>query len=131
MAEDLPENLDTDRKKVRYYFERHSREILGALEQNKLGMQALARRRGSRYGNFILDTGDPDLRDLFRHLSQIYNVNTTESEPDSKTVSAVSELLNKVRNNVFHGRKVPDNAGDIAVLNLVTPILISIIEACE
>jgi hypothetical protein len=92
-------------------------------------MRALARRKGTQYRNPIVDTGNPVLREHFRQLSQYYLDNKPLSAED--LVVYVAELLNKIRNNLFHGVKVYDDASDSALLQEVNPVLTSIINQCE
>ena len=44
---------------------------------------------------------------------------------------ATAEILNKVRNNLFHGSRVYDDSNDCALLDLVTPILLTIVTSSE
>jgi hypothetical protein len=92
-------------------------------------MYELARHRGSRFGNPIVDTGNPLLQNLFRRLSRVYTAG--ESMPDEDQVLALAELVNKVRNNVFHGVKVYDDQEDLKILRLVNPILLDALGSDE
>jgi hypothetical protein len=51
--------------------------------------------------------------------------------PDEDLVRSVGELFNKIRNNVFHGVKVYDDAEDLELLQQVNPVLMDIIGRCE
>jgi len=46
-------------------------------------------------------------------------------------VRAVAELLNKVRNNVFHGVNVYDDKEDLKLLMLVNPVLLAVLLESE
>jgi hypothetical protein len=92
-------------------------------------MVSLARRRGTNYGHPIVDTGNPQLRDKFSKLAAHYTQDHSLSEEE--LVETVAELLNKIRNNLFHGVKVYDDREDIVLLELVNPVLLTILRNCE
>jgi hypothetical protein len=50
---------------------------------------------------------------------------------DDELVTAVAELLNKIRNNVFHGVKVYDDREDLDLLRNVNPVLLAVLEESE
>jgi hypothetical protein len=120
---------DTDGRRVVDYCKGNTQSMLRVLEQHRHNMRALARRKGTQYRNPIVDTGNPVLREHCRQLSQHYLENKPLSDED--LVVYVAELLNKIRNNLFHGVKVYDDASDSALLQEVNPILTSIINQCE
>lgn len=120
---------DTDRERVIAYLKGNQQSVLQVLEQHRDHMVALARRRGTSYHNSIVDTGNPQLRNYFKQLSQHYLGASPLSAEN--LVVYVAELLNKIRNNVFHGVKVYDDASDSDLLREINPILTSIINQCE
>lgn len=120
---------DTDREKMLDYFRANSHQIFQALRENLDSMVKLSRRRGTYYGNPIVDTGSPELRDKFSKITTHYTKNPLL--PQEELVEAVAELLNKIRNNLFHGVKVYDDREDAALLELVNPVLIAILRNCE
>ena len=118
----------TDRTKIMEYFYFNEDKIIKALENQNSKMIILSRRKGSQYENSIVDSSR-DLREKFKKLSEHYNGLKLLKPHDH--IEYVAELLNKIRNNVFHGNKAYDDANDIELLNLVNPILLSILEHCE
>lgn len=125
----LSRENDTDREKVLHYFHVNSHDVLQVLQQNQDSMMMLAHRRGTNYANPIVDTGNPRLRDKFSKLAAHYTQNATL--PQADLVETVAELLNKIRNNLFHGIKVYDDREDSALLGLVNPVLLEILRKCE
>ena len=123
------EEIDTDREKILNYFRSKCLEIKPILDKNIQKMTKLARRKGTTYGNPVIDTGNRDLRRMFQLLSNYYIRKISISEKEM--VEAVGELLNKIRNNLFHGVKVYDDSSDIELINTVNPILLEILEKCE
>ena len=120
---------DSDRNKVVDYFKANTALIIPLLEERENEMRQLARRKGSRYGSPIHDTGNYQLREAFRRLSRFYMDGEDLSEAERS--ATLASLVNKVWNNVFHGVKVYDDAEDQEVLTLVNPILLQIVETCE
>ncbi len=124
----LTEN-ETDRDKVLFYFERNRARVKHALEARAPEMTALAQRRGTSHGNPIVDTGNPELRHRFSRLARHYA--GQETLGDDELVCTLAELLNRVRNNAFHGGKVYDDRDDIELLGLVNPVLMTVLEEAE
>lgn len=117
---------DTDRYKIVDYFKENQQQVLFVLKINEARMQQLATRRGERFGNAIVDVGNPELREKFSKLSKYYKKIISLTDEEIAEYSA--ELFNKIRNNLFHGLKVYDNREDIAIIQLVSPILVDIVK---
>ncbi len=117
-----------DREKILNYFRIKLAHVLEALEDSRIDLQALAKRRGTRRGDPIVDAA-PQLSEKFAKLAAHYSVSPSLSERD--LVDAVAELLNKIRNNVFHGVKVYDDHEDFDLLQHANPILVAILTRCE
>lgn len=120
---------DGDRDKVLDYLTANSDKVFQALQENRERMATLARRRGSRHASPIVDTGSAELREKFSQLAGHYAGHSVLSQRD--LAEAVGKLFNKVRNNVFHGIKVYDDRSDIELLQLVNPVLATILRKCE
>jgi len=97
---------DTDRQKILDYFNANTAKILQILEKHQSIMKNLASRKGTNYGNPIVDTGNRELRGKFSDLAAHYLKQKALSDED--LVIAVAELLNKVRNNGSSGKSVGD-----------------------
>lgn len=124
----LPER-DSDRKRMVDYFGDNRGAVVSAVATHRVEMEWVARRRGTKWGGAIVDTGNQDLRVLFDKLSRYY-VDSVPI-PDDERVKATAELLNKMRNNVFHGIKVYDDKDDMELLEHVNPILLAILQETE
>jgi hypothetical protein len=120
---------DTDRQKVRAYCQRHAQEIVDALGQNPVGSDWLAKRRGKRRQNPMVDTGSSELQQKFAKLSEHLAGRPTLSSYEVADYTA--EFLNKIRNNVFHAAKDYEDHDDLALLQRVNPILVSILRRAE
>ncbi|MBL8206700.1 MAG: hypothetical protein JNM09_20875 [Blastocatellia bacterium] len=119
---------ETDREKVKKYFRVNKDEILSLLYEHKDNMVRFALRRGAQNNTPMLDASG-HLKDKFTQLSAYFL--GTQQLSDDLVVSYTAELFNKVRNNVFHGGKMYDEQSDIEILEIVNPILDSILQKCE
>jgi hypothetical protein len=122
---------DSDRKRVVDYFLAKKSRVMSAVKKREQEMMWLARRQGTRYGTPIIDTDTDDeyLCNLFTKLSRHYT--SKEAMPDDEFVKALAELLNRIRNNVFHGAKVYDDKEDLELLKNVNPVLLAVLNECE
>lgn len=116
---------NSDREKIVNLFRERSSLVFNVIKKHHEGMAKLAQRRGSKYKGPIVDTGNPELRAKFSKIVDFYNEKIRLSE--NEFVGYVGELLNKIRNNLFHGDKVYDDREDIALINLVNPVLQDVI----
>ena len=130
-AQRLPSKKDTDRKRVVAYFRAKKSRVMSAVKKREQEMMWLARRQGTMYGTPIIDidTDNEYLCNLFTKLSRHYT--SKEAMPDDEFVKALAELLNKIRNNVFHGAKVYDDKEDLELLKNVNPVLLEVLKECE
>ena len=119
---------DTDREKALAYFQAKSDRVCEALEDNNETMVKLSGRHGTSHGNAIIDTGSPELRSKFSKLASHYKQGPIL--PPSELAETMAELLNKIRNNLFHGEKMYDDKEDPALLELVNPVLTDILRRC-
>ncbi|MBI4245513.1 MAG: hypothetical protein HY606_15600 [Planctomycetes bacterium] len=126
---DRSDSPATDRDKLVEYFRFKKNEILKIIDSRKEIMKSLCSRQGSRYRNPIIDTGNCELKKKFQKLAECHTKNTPLD--DKIHVEYFAELLNKVRNNVFHGVKIYDERNDVELLNLINPLLEEILKKCE
>lgn len=119
----------TDREKVLEYFDKKSPSVLKAIENRRVEMVNLSGRRGSGHGNAIVDSGDPEFRDRMTRLAKHYRNDVPMLDADR--VRAVGEMLNRIRNNIFHGIKIYDDREDLELLRQVNPLLLEILTRCE
>ena len=99
------------------------------MNQQRELIERLCRRVGTQFGNLILDIGNPYLRDKIRLFVNHYSNNGEIS--DTEKVDILSIIINRIRNNTFHGRKVYDDEEDINLLSIINPIIESILVECE
>lgn len=114
----------TDLEVIKYWFRNNSTVVKQILDNNSNTLSILGTRKGTYFGNPIIDASK-NLQIVFGRLkgyfSGIYNYDS-----DKKVSEDFSELLNKIRNNLFHGDKSYDNKQDRALLQAVLPSLYSL-----
>lgn len=120
---------DTDRKAVIQYFESRAEgvdKVLSALRENTVW---LAARRGTGTRAPILDVypSSPEhLRQVFDTLAQVWGGQAMRKP--RWVANALAEVLNHIRNHMFHGLKNPDDAADQELLEHMNPILLGVLE---
>ncbi|MEX0805726.1 MAG: hypothetical protein WD688_20770 [Candidatus Binatia bacterium] len=117
---------DTDRVAVLQLAQRHTMAIVASFEGVSDELKWLARRKGTRRGDAIVDVHDyvrrrDHLRTRFQWLTDHYTGART-CKP-GLIVAAAAELLNHVRNNLFHGIKDPDDVEDEELVRHLLPVL--------
>lgn len=120
---------DPDRKRVRRLFVRNHVQLCGVVEALPQQVEWLAKRKGTEYGDPMVDTQNRtyanQLSPLAHHwLAALDPTATLDSEAEA---ALVAELLNRVRNNLFHGRKDYNLESDRQLLSAVDPILLGCI----
>lgn len=121
-----------DRKAVIQYFESHAKQVAGVLDKLPEKKDWLAHRRGTETHQPILDVYDyspPHLRRLFDTLAQVWSGQTTRKP--RWVANASAEVVNHIRNHMFHGLKDPADAANQELLDHVNPILLEVLETCE
>jgi hypothetical protein len=121
-----PFGSDIDSETVRRYMKLESQRVSEAVDHSP-EMDGLARRRGTEKGTPILDAGG-SLQAALSALAA-HHAGGHRLSPDEHA-AAVADMLNRVRNNLFHGRKQYDDRDDRALLQLVNPILRDVLRAC-
>jgi len=123
---------DTDRIAVIHYLEAHADEVVQILAKHPEQTGWLARRTGTGTGKPILDVhpySPQGLRQTFDTLALVW-VGKATRKP-RWLACATAEMINHVRNNMFHGQKAPDDAADRDLLERVNPILLGLLNMHE
>ena len=122
---------DTDRKAIIRYFEENADSVAKALRDSSAETSWLAQRRGTGTDEAILDVYNSlsHLRKVFDDLSQVWSKQATRKP--RWVAFAVAEMINHIRNNMFHGRKNPDDSADRKLLDRVNSILLGILQAWD
>jgi hypothetical protein len=121
---------DTDRISVLYYFEARADAVTAVLDQMADQTKWLANRRGTDTGEAILDVhawAPEHLRQDFEELAQVWS-GQAKRKP-RRIASLAAEMVNHIRNNMFHGLKLPDDSADRELLDRVNAILLGVLDA--
>jgi len=121
---------DVDRKAIIQYFESHALVVTAVLRSLSAEVSWLAKREGTGTREAILDVhghSPRHLRQLFDTLARVWSGKAARKP--RWVAGATAEMVNHIRNNMFHGLKAPDDTGDRDLLERVTPMLIRILEA--
>ena len=117
---------DTDRAAVLRLSQAHADAIFTSLTQVSGELRWLAARKGTVRGDPIVDVHDcarhrDHLRTRFRWLAEHYSgIRQCKS---GLIVEAVAELMNHVRNNLFHGIKDPADVDDQELVQHLVPVV--------
>ncbi len=128
------DSADTDRRALLRLSETRRDAIFRGIDSQQEQLQWLAQRRGSHRGDPIVDVHDycrshRHLRDRFHRLAAHYS-GGRKANP-GLIVEAVIELLNHVRNNLFHGVKDPDDVDDRELVSKLSVLLEAVLRASE
>jgi hypothetical protein len=126
LANNIPYNsivqkdLD-DRRIILEWSKNNSFEVKKCVDNNMNDLNYLGKRVGSYYRNPIIDSSK-NLQENFTRLRDFFT-NKYSYEQDKDLAVDFTELLNKIRNNLFHGNKSYDNQDDKSLLKAILPVL--------
>jgi hypothetical protein len=123
-----PAGQETDRDRFIAYLAEHSTQVVEVLGLHQTTMEKLAGRLRARHRGVILDTLG-QVRPILDQLSHHYRGGPTLSP--ASLAQSFGEMVNKVRNNLFHGIKEYDSDSDRELLELINPVLHDLILAIE
>lgn len=118
----------TDKEEILYWARVKNEKIIEILENNKSLILELCSRAGSKTGKPIMDTWGKTVQfheKFIRYWQK--NQKNVDSEDIVKTFILI---LNRVRNNLFHGGKSFKVESDVEILELTCPLLASITKLC-
>ena len=110
-----------DRKIIVDWCKQNSEKTIELIVLNINTLGALKNRFGSYFNNPIVDASSI-LQEKFKNLQGYLNGNY-EYIDDKDLAADLAELLNKVRNNLFHGGKSYDNREDMMLIKSILPIM--------
>lgn len=116
----VQKDLD-DRKIIIEWCKNHAPEVRECINEKMKHLIPLGQRVGSEFKNPIIDASRV-LQEKFGRLSKFFNGENIYKY-DEELTADFAELLNKIRNNLFHGNKSYDNQDDKLLLKAVLPAL--------
>ncbi len=112
--------IATDKQEIRAWAKQFNSRIYDLLQENRELLEELSMRKGSETNNPVMDSNG----DAVYHLNAFsdYWLNNT-NQSRIEIVATFIDILNRVRNNLFHGGKSFSNEQDIEILRLACPLL--------
>ena len=111
----------TDRDDIVLWCKENREIVVEIIDKNYPTLQNLGKRKGSFYGNPIVDASIK-LSSMFSTLSKYFK-NEHIYNNNSDLAVHFAELLNKIRNNLFHGDKSYNEKNDLELIQSVLPTL--------
>ena len=121
----VQKDLD-DREIIIEWCKNYAPELKKCINENLKNLIYLGNRQGSHYKDPIIDASQI-LQAKFTLLSRFFRGKYIYNY-DEDLAADFAELLNKIRNNLFHGNKSYDNKEDKALLKAVLPVFLDITE---
>jgi hypothetical protein len=98
--------------------------VVAEMERHRENLLKLSNRRGTDHGDPMVDTRNSSRRELNKILARDIRNGVPFSMKHAQRLAGV---LYCVRNNLFHGKKLYDDADDRELLALLNPILMAIL----
>jgi len=121
---------DADLVTIKEYFTLNRDRVLLALKEDDTVVERLRKRRGTDGGKVVETWGRGGQRMCRRQEFDKFAC-TYDELTDLEKLHTIAEILNQVRNNLFHGRKLYDDKQDRELLELVNPLMKSILRNIE
>jgi hypothetical protein len=118
---DISKKNFTDREDVIDWCTNNPELIVQIIQQHKNSLAYLGKRKGDRYGDPIIDAS-LNLSRYFFILQKYFN-NEHQYRRKKELATHFAELLNKIRNNLFHGDKTYNEESDLELIKSVLPVL--------
>ena len=113
-----------DRKIISKWAEWNAKSIVEIINSNLYTLKPLTNRKGSYYKNPIIDASK-ELSKKFQNIQDFLN-ETSNYSNEKQIATDFVELINKVRNNLFHGSKSYDKESDRTLLAAILPLLLQL-----
>ncbi len=111
----------TDREDVLLWCQNNADVVNDIIDSNYQTLAYLGKRKGSTYGDPIIDS-NVKLSSIFSNLSRYFR-NEYSYKKNIELAENFGELLNKIRNNLFHGDKSYNDKQDLELIQSVLPTL--------
>jgi hypothetical protein len=120
----------TDREEILHWAKRcRKSQIMSMLQENESLILELCERNGSETNSPIIDVESKKVVDYHREFIKFWHGEARYTDQTS-IVRTFIEILNKVRNNLFHGGKSFRIESDIELLKLTCPLLKKTTKIC-
>ena len=116
-------NRSTDLDQILWWARKQlKKQIIDVLKSNEEIIQVLCERKGSTFGGPIMDSHGEDVLSFHNQFVTYWEGNRRFIE-EREIVETFIRILNRVRNNLFHGGKSFRIESDVQILELTCPLL--------
>lgn len=120
----------TDKEEILHWAIRcRKSQIMSMLQENESLILELCERNGTETNSPIMDVESDKVADYHREFIRFWNGEARYTDPTS-LVRTFILILNRVRNNLFHGGKSFRVEGDIELLEFTCPLLKETTKLC-
>jgi hypothetical protein len=119
----------TDKEEILYWAKVRDKQIIEILKEHEQDILELCSRTGSKTGTPIMDVYSDKIIDFHNDFISYWEGQNKYIEP-KKIVQTFILILNRVRNNLFHGGKSFSVESDCEILRITSPILKRITLEC-
>jgi hypothetical protein len=119
----------TDKEEILHWALQFQGNIIKMLKENIDLVLDLCERKGVMSGQPIMDTESEETVNYHEQFIRYWESNT-ENSNRKQIVKTFILILNRVRNNLFHGAKSFRIESDIEILEMTTPLLKEITQLC-
>lgn len=119
----------TDKEEILYWANVRNNQIIQILKDHEQDILELCSRKGSKTGTPIMDVYSDDLIKFHDYFISYWE-GENKYLKQNNIVKTFILILNRVRNNLFHGGKSFSVESDCEILRITCPILKSITLEC-
>lgn len=123
----------TDMTQIEFWAENNKDQIIGLMKKNYADMIELSERQGTDKNHPIIDVvNSKDPAEVIQHMRDFSNywLKVNRYSDDRNVAVTLVYILNRVRNNLFHGKKYYNDENDRKLLEIVCPILKDLSSLC-
>jgi hypothetical protein len=118
-----------DKDEIIFWANQRQTQILTMLKENEHLILELCNRKGSDSNSPIMDVGSDEIIKFHKEFIRYWEGDAKYVEP-KRTINTYIQILNRVRNNLFHGGKSFKLESDIQLLALTCPLLKETTKIC-
>ena len=125
--------LVSDIDQIEFWAKNNYEQIMTLMNSKQEDMLELSERKGTNYDHPILDIkNSSDPASVIQNMTDFSNYWLNENRHSTRKNLAINlvYILNRVRNNLFHGEKFYNDENDRKLLELVCPILKDLSNLC-
>lgn len=118
--------ISTDKQEIKEWSKLFHERIFDLMNENRYLMEELSEQYGAETNYPIMDSKGDNTRINQQVFSDYWLGNMNSPIRKKELTMTLIDILNRVRNNLFHGEKSFDNQRDIELIRATCPILCQI-----